>query len=102
GNDRLYGGDGSDRLEGGSGADTLSGGAGSDVFVFDISGSNTGSDTITDFEIGVDVLEFHGATYSNLTSIASGNGVRIEWEGGSVQLEGVSRASIDADDFVFV
>lgn len=63
GNDRLYGDNGADHLSGGSGNDVLAGGrgddfltggAGADTFVLDKSG---GSDTVSDFEVGVDRLQ---------------------------------------------
>lgn len=62
GNDRLFGGSGSDVLDGGTGNDllvggsgnnTLTGGQGNDVFVFSRS---TGNDTITDYEVGADIV----------------------------------------------
>ncbi len=46
-------GGGADALFGGAGNDTMTGGAGADQFVF---ASASGSDTITDFELGVDGL----------------------------------------------
>lgn len=54
GDDMLNGGTGDDRLNGGQGNDALTGDFGADVFVFERSG---GSDTVTDFEIGVDTIE---------------------------------------------
>ena len=71
GNDRIYGGLGNDRLfadggddllragpgdddlDGGTGNDVLTGGAGADNFLFRI---NSGSDTITDFSLGLDTV----------------------------------------------
>jgi Ca2+-binding RTX toxin-like protein len=50
----LLGGDGSDTLIGGAGNDTLTGGTGADSFVLN---SLVGSDTITDFASGTDVLQ---------------------------------------------
>ncbi|MDQ7776735.1 calcium-binding protein [Paracoccus aminovorans] len=69
GHDLLDGGDGDDRLEGGAGYDTLTGGAGADVFVF-TSAENfgSGSDTITDFQTGLDRIDLSGL---NLTFIGS-------------------------------
>lgn len=55
GSDRLEGGVGNDLLVGGQGDDWLVGGDGADLFVFAKSG---GSDTIADFETGVDSLLF--------------------------------------------
>ncbi|MEL7036136.1 MAG: esterase-like activity of phytase family protein [Cyanobacteria bacterium J06592_8] len=58
GDDQIWGDDGDDILRGGLGNDTLtgddfSGGQGSDIFVLAI---GEGTDTITDFEVGVDVI----------------------------------------------
>ena len=58
GNDVLKGGDGHDYLAGGSGVDTMTGGAGTDIFAFDYDGVSTDADIITDFEVGIDRLEF--------------------------------------------
>ncbi|EKE69942.1 type I secretion C-terminal target domain-containing protein, partial [Gallaecimonas xiamenensis] len=55
GNDMLYGGDGNDILAGGLGNDLLSGGQGADSFHW--SQGETGTDTITDFSQGTDVLD---------------------------------------------
>jgi RTX calcium-binding nonapeptide repeat (4 copies) len=54
GDDVLDAGEGNDFLDGGDGDDTLTGGAGSDAFWI---GDTVGSDVITDFEVGVDLLE---------------------------------------------
>lgn len=68
GNDKLLGGDGNDRLDGGAGADWLEGGSGSDTLVgaegkdrFVLS-SLVGSDTVSDFQRGNDVLQISRAT----------------------------------------
>lgn len=53
GNDQLNGGAGSDQLYGGTGDDTLAGATGADRFYFS---NDHGSDSITDFEVGVDQL----------------------------------------------
>jgi large repetitive protein len=60
-NDTLDGGTGADRLYGGSGNDTLTGGAGADRFIFSMYGvdgtaGHDGTDVITDFTIGTDVI----------------------------------------------
>ena len=54
----LKGGGGADVLSGGGGADTLTGGTGVvDTFVVLLGGnSNNGNDTITDFEVGTDII----------------------------------------------
>jgi Ca2+-binding RTX toxin-like protein len=60
GNDTLFGQNGNDKLIGGSGADTLAGGAGNDTFLYSATSDSThGSfDTITDFAIGADKIDF--------------------------------------------
>ncbi|MFA3915863.1 calcium-binding protein [Ruegeria hyattellae] len=55
GNDTLIGGTGSDRLAGGSDKNVLTGGAGVDFFVY---AGRSGQNRITDFEIGVDKIDF--------------------------------------------
>jgi Ca2+-binding RTX toxin-like protein len=66
----LAGGLGNDRLIGGLGNDTLVGGAGSDTFVFNT--TNDRLDTIKDFLVGTDVLQFSATAFGNL-SIGGGN-----------------------------
>ena len=59
GNDTLYGDAGNDTLIGGKGRESLWGGAGADVFVFVPGDQSKGlADTVKDFEIGVDALDF--------------------------------------------
>lgn len=58
GEDALFGNRGTDTLDGGHGDDVLTGGADADTFVFAL---KSGDDTITDFEIGSDVLDFKGS-----------------------------------------
>lgn len=57
-NDDLDGGQGIDNLVGGFGDDNLTGGSDADTFRF---GMFSGSDVITDFEVGVDTIAFSGA-----------------------------------------
>ena len=64
GNDLLSGGAGSDWLEGGKGNDTLTGGLGADSFVFRESGTKN-TDTITDFQSGVDHIALDHAVFTN-------------------------------------
>ncbi|MCV3273872.1 calcium-binding protein [Roseobacter sinensis] len=56
GDDDISGGAGNDAIRGGDGLDDLTGGEGSDSFVF--VGGDTGADTITDFELGIDRIVF--------------------------------------------
>ncbi|HIK53343.1 MAG TPA: DUF4347 domain-containing protein [Oscillatoriales cyanobacterium M59_W2019_021] len=65
GNDAIAGEAGNDALYGDLGDDLISGGAGADVFVL---AANTGTDTIVDFEVGVDLLGLAGGlTFEQLT-----------------------------------
>ena len=105
GNDILIGGGGNDTLRGGLGADTLTGGAGADLFQFEKSGGN---DKITDFQSGVDKLDFHllGITSANVTAtVSNGNTlvkVDVNHDGRAdftITLTGVTH--IDASDYVF-
>jgi Ca2+-binding RTX toxin-like protein len=57
GADSLSGGAEADTLVGGAGSDTLTGGGGADRFRFD--GPTEGTDTITDFVRGTDIIELH-------------------------------------------
>ncbi len=63
--DRLFGDDGADRLDGGRGNDILTGGAGADQFIF---AARFGSDRITDFQTGTDILLFSAALTDGLTA----------------------------------
>ena len=58
GSDVLDGGTGNDSLFGGSGTNTLTGGTGADSFIVDAFASfNSAVDTITDFQIGTDLVD---------------------------------------------
>lgn len=97
GRDILSGGNGADTLIGGQGDDELTGGDGRDTFVFD-AGTDTGNDTITEFEQNVDVLQFEGVTLNDLSYSSTGSGVLISWATGSVKLNDVTQATINAAD----
>lgn len=65
GNDAIAGEAGNDWLQGDLGDDLISGGSGADVFVL---AANTGTDTIVDFEVGIDLLGLAGGlTFDQLT-----------------------------------
>ncbi|MEG4444106.1 DUF4347 domain-containing protein [Microcoleus sp. AT9_B5] len=100
GNDILYGGKGDDLLNGGLGSDTLVGGMGVDKFLLS---TNSGTDTITDFEVGQDLLVLgNGLTFSQL-AIAEDSGstlIRLAQTGEILaSLAGVSASSISAVNF---
>jgi subtilisin family serine protease len=100
GDDALFGGKGDDFLNGGLGNDTLTGGMGADKFLLS---TNSGTDTITDFEVGKDLLVLaNGLSLSQLT-IAQDSGatlIRFAQTGEILaSLTGVSANSISADNF---
>lgn len=104
GNDTIKGGDGKDRIGGGLGNDNLTGGNGSDCFVF---GNNFGSDTVKDFDAGVDKLDF--SNHSKFEDASDVMGAALEISGtvyivdGSapIALEGVGLSDLSASDFIF-
>lgn len=65
--DELYGDEGDDILEGGHGADMLTGGDGFDTFVFTKKDKHV--DTITDYELGADVIALKGFTNKQLNKV---------------------------------
>lgn len=75
GNDILYGGAGDDLINGGEGSDRLYGNAGSDIFVL---ASGMGTDTIYDFEDGIDLLGLdRGLSFGQLEITQSGSSTKI-------------------------
>ena len=100
GNDILYGGKGDDLLTGGLGIDTLTGGMGADKFLLS---TNSGTDTITDFEVGKDLLVLgNGLTFSQLTIVQDSGTTLIQFaQTGEIlaSLSGVSASSISAVNF---
>jgi Ca2+-binding RTX toxin-like protein len=85
GNDTLIGGSGNDTLVGGGGNDTMTGGAGADTFKFS---DGFGNDTITDFEDGVDTLEYIGSV--TIGSSADGYKMYTAEDGSTLTLNGVA------------
>lgn len=100
GDNLLSGAAGVDTLRGGEGNDTLIGGAGADVFVFAPGG---GRDRITDFELGVDLLQFTAASsMADVRITANGANAIVIVGNASVIVENVTRADLlDADNFLF-
>ncbi|MEZ2284990.1 FG-GAP-like repeat-containing protein, partial [Microcoleus sp.] len=100
GNDILLGGKGDDLLTGGLGSDTLTGGAGNDKFLLS---TNSGIDTIDDFEVGKDLLVLgSGLSFSQLAIVQNSGAtfIRIAQTGETLAaLSGVSASSISAVNF---
>ena len=86
GDDTIIGGGGDDTIDGGTGDDELTGGAGADVFRF---APGDGDDTITDFVVGVDTIEFSGTDVRTTTENAAGDQVITLNNDVTVTLEGV-------------
>ncbi|MBE9076005.1 esterase-like activity of phytase family protein [Romeria aff. gracilis LEGE 07310] len=101
GDDLIWGDDGDDLLRGGLGNDTLtgddfSGGQGSDTFVL---AAGEGTDTIVDFEIGIDLIGLaDGLSFGQLTLTGS----EISFNDEVLALLNVSTADLSAADFTMV
>ncbi len=117
GADVLAGNEGNDTLIGGAGYDTMTGGADADTFVFytDRRGGPSsvhgdGRDVITDFQVGVDVLEFTGNGVNSLDELSFakvGNDTVISYGtwADTITLVGVGLEELkahQAHDFLFV
>lgn len=95
---------GNDELSGGKGNDTLSGGAGRDIYFF---GSRDGKDRYVDFEPMSDHLDLSDwneiKNFASLKKHASDHGDDVWVVAGSdrVIIEGISKAELDADWFLF-
>lgn len=102
GNDTLNGGNGNDILRPGRGDDQMSGGAGSDEFVI---GREWGNDTISDFDLDNDILDFRGTglEVSDLTISNSGGNAVISDGTNTLTLTGVSSSDLSAvaDDVIW-
>ncbi len=111
GDDTLEGGSGNDVLRGGLGTDTMTGGAGADTFIFrrtkDFS-DTTSSDTITDFEDGVDHIKLNGdgTAYTMadvaITDLGGGNFDVTVDSSHVIHVAADAGSVLDANDFIFV
>jgi Ca2+-binding RTX toxin-like protein len=100
GDDALFGGKGDDFLNGGLGMDTMTGGMGADKFLLS---TNSGTDTITNFEVGKDLLVLaNGLNFSQL-AIAQDSGATLILFANTgeilASLGGVSASSISPVNF---
>ena len=97
----LSGEGGDDVLNGQGGDDLLLGGEGSDTFTFE---GLFGNDTIGDFEVGVDRLDFSdfGPDFTDSLQVSqNGDDAVLTFSSdASVRLEGVNRADLIEDDFI--
>ncbi len=111
GNDSLYGGKGNDTLLGGLGDDFLSGeggnnfligGGGSDRFLLN---SGSGSDTVLDFEVGIDKFVLNnGLTFQQLqiSQTATGTLLKVGSTGQLLATVTGLSSSLSASDFVLL
>ncbi len=105
GDDLIWGDDGDDILRGGLGNDTLtgddfSGGEGSDTFVL---AAGEGTDTIVDFEVGIDVIGLANLTFADLTLTSESGNIAIAFSDEMLALvEGVDVSSFTEDSFTSV
>jgi VCBS repeat-containing protein len=100
GHDTLFGGNGPDVLIGGNG-DTLTGGNGPDTLLFR---PNFGANTIKDFDVHNDVIQFDKSIFSsvadmlaNHTKNTSGGAVITDANGDTITLVGVTVAQLEAN-----
>lgn len=99
GNDTVSGSDGSDALYGDKGNDQLFGGAGADVYYFLT--LDHGSDTIQDFNPGVDKIAFSSVLFNSASNVvAAFAGGVINDAQGSVTLIGITSLS-ESDILIF-
>ncbi|MBU2960783.1 BMP family ABC transporter substrate-binding protein [Citreicella sp. C3M06] len=108
GDDVVFGGNGNDTLRMGGGNDTVSGGAGQDVFIFS---ERINSDTITDFQLGIDELRIDSELWNGdltqtrldaLSETVSGTLVLRLDEGHSITLSGLTSSETLLDDIVLI
>ncbi|MDG2528276.1 M10 family metallopeptidase C-terminal domain-containing protein, partial [Caulobacter endophyticus] len=99
--DTLNGSGGDDVLAGAGGNDRLIGGAGSDRFVF---AGGWGSDTVVDFEAGVDHFDLRsvGVTFEQLQIIAQGTSTIVHVpDHGEIVVLNATPSLLKAEDFLF-
>ncbi|WP_299850104.1 spondin domain-containing protein [uncultured Roseovarius sp.] len=97
--DVLVGGAGDDILDGGRGNDKLEGGIGADTFLF---AQDSGIDVITDFEAGLDVLDFTATGVGELNAVQDGADVLIDLgEGNTVTLIDTQIADLSDENALF-
>jgi glycerophosphoryl diester phosphodiesterase len=105
-NDFLSGDDGNDTLFAGKGGNTLFGGAGADKFYLAYNGTPTSTNTIADFETGIDslvILGISGATdFSKVTLTQQGGDTLVKAGGKDLAiLTGIQSNTIASSSFKF-
>ncbi len=101
----LFGRAGNDTLEGGGGNDILVGEAGRDAFLF---APGSGLDVVADFTPGMDRILLQGFGFADFAAVmastrqGAGGAILDLAAGDSVQLVGVAKSALHADDFGFL
>ncbi|MEM7545226.1 MAG: G8 domain-containing protein [Pseudomonadota bacterium] len=98
GDDVLKGGGGDDRLLGGAGDDVMTGGRGANTFVFDVNG---GTDRISDFRDGLDLIRIKGTGFDDLDIAQDGTDALISVGDLSISLDNTESSAITGADFIF-
>ena len=106
GNDQIWGDDGDDLLRGGLGNDILtgddfSGGQGSDIFVLAI---GEGTDTIVDYEIGIDLIGLTGGlSFGQLSITQDGSNTLISSGNETLAIvNNITASTLTEDDVVLI
>ncbi|MFN6450603.1 MAG: calcium-binding protein, partial [Nostoc sp. DedSLP05] len=97
GKDTLYGGNGKDDLTGGTGNDILTGGNGSDTFIF---AALDGTDTITDFNDGLDYIGLSGGLTFGQLSFSGSNIIVTSTNEILATLTGINTTTLTSADFL--
>ena len=99
GNDTLNGGNGADKLTGGTGNDFLTGGSASDTFIF---AAKDGTDTITDFNDGLDYIGLSGGLTFGALSFSGSNIIITSTNEILATLTGINTTTLTSADFLTV
>ncbi|MEG4959487.1 MULTISPECIES: Ig-like domain-containing protein [unclassified Microcoleus] len=99
GTDYLSGGNGKDLLYGGLGSDFLTGGNGNDIFAF---AAGEGTDTITDFSDGNDLIGLSGGLTFGQLSFSGSNIIITSTNEILATLTGINTTTLTAADFMAI
>ena len=106
GNDTITGGSGADTIVGGTGADTMTGGAGADTFIINAAESNvtvggtantgtiSGYDVVTDFDITADFLKLAGSPYVPANATVNGSNSTLTSGGNTISSHKITNGMI--------
>ena len=105
-NDFLSGGDGNDILYAGKGGNTLYGDSGSDKFYLAYNGAPTSTNTVANFEVGIDkllILGISGVTDFSKVTLAQKGADTLVTAGGKdlAVLTGIQSSSVTTSSFAF-